>query len=124
MNQRQVISLLLLASFLLCFLEWGGGHSGFIFNLEFEFFRKGKETVASLLHPLIFLPLSGQLILLFASFYSPVNKKLILVAVIMLSSLVLFVLLAGLLSSNSKMIASTFPFIGLSIYFFWKFKTI
>jgi hypothetical protein len=106
---------LIFLSFLVCYLEWAGGHSGFIFQMEYQFFS-GEISKGSLTHPLILFPLAGQIILLVAFFYP--KRKLMLAAILMLSLLVVMILLAGILAMNVKQIISTLPFIGFSIYYF------
>jgi hypothetical protein len=108
---------LILLAFLVCYLEWSGGNSGFIFKMEYDLFSKDFKP-ANFFHPMILLPLAGQLCLLFSLFYQ--NRKLIIAAIILLSVLVLMIFLVGILSLNFKIIASTLPFLGLAIYYLFR----
>lgn len=119
MIKSKLINLGLFLSFLICYLEWAGGNSGFIFQLEYSVFSENanQNTFA---HPLIFIPLLGQFLVLIAIFYP--NKKLSLVGLILLSVLVLIFLLVGILSVNVKIIASTIPFFVLTILFISHYK--
>src|SRR5690349_21614648 len=116
--QNRWISLLLLLSFLIGYLEWGGGHSGFIFQLEFEIVKTMMDGVHSVMHPLIIIPFIGQLVLLYNVFQKKPSGKLILIAILLLSLLGLLIFFIGMLTLNPKIILSTLPFISISIYYF------
>lgn len=118
-TKNRIINLGLLLSFLICYLEWAGGNSGFLFQFEYSVFstNANQNTFA---HPLIFIPLLGQLLLLISVFYP--NKRLTLFGIILLSVLVLVILLVGVLSFNLKIILSTIPFITISILFIENYR--
>lgn len=118
-TKPRLINLGLFITFLICYLEWAGGNSGFVFQLELTIFSKDDKS-NSFTHPFVLIPLSGQ-ILLFITIFFP-NKKLTLAATILLSVLVLMILLVGILSFNIKIIASTLPFLAIAIYFIARFK--
>jgi hypothetical protein len=122
---ERLISIGLFLSFLLCYLEWGGDNSGFLFQLEYQVFIKQTNLLSSITHPLIFLPLSGQLLLLLNTFQKYPKRKLVLIGMLLLAVLVLMILLVGLLAFNYKTIISTLPFLGISMVFiFSKRKTV
>jgi hypothetical protein len=111
---KRFLPLCIFLSFLIGYLEWGGGNSGFIFQLEYDAFTKDFHQGA-FLHPFILLPLIGQVLLLVSLFVQ--NRKLIIAGIIFLSVLMLMILLVGVLSLNLKIIASTLPFLTLSVFF-------
>ena len=113
----RIYSLGLLLSFLLCYFHWGN-NSAFLIEIQYELLLKNKDV--SLLHPLIIGPAIGELLLLF-TLLKP-NKKLILTGLILPGVLVLMVLLAGILGLQFKMIASTIPFIIVSILYMRYYK--
>lgn len=104
-------------AFLFCYMEWGGSNHGFIFQLELELMSDKSKGIESILHPFVLLPLAGQLLLIFSLFQPLTKKWIVLCAILALSVLVLMILFAGLLSLNVKMIASTLPFIILSVVY-------
>lgn len=118
-NKLRLINLGLFITFLICYLEWAGGNSGFVFQLELTIFSKDNKS-NSFTHPFVLVPLLGQILLFIAIFFP--NKKLTLAALLLLSLLVLMILLVGCLSLKPKVIASTLPFICVAIYFFVNYK--
>lgn len=122
MNRQKIIHAALFLAFFLCYLEWGTDQSGFMLQLEYNFFFGGKDVMNSFSHPLILLPFFGQLLLLFTLFQKSPSKRLGLLGLLCISPLVLMVLLAGSLSLNYKIVASTVPFIAASFYFFRTYR--
>jgi len=118
-TKPRLINLGLFITFLICYLEWAGGNSGFVFEMEYTIFTK-EDKANSFTHPFILIPLCGQIMLLIAIFIP--NKKLTLAALALLSLLVLMILLVGILSLNIKVIASTLPFLAIAIYFTATYK--
>jgi len=114
-KMQRLINFGLLVSSLFCYLEWAD-RSAFLFQVEYGLFFKATQTIESLVHPLILIPLLGQLILLFALIKRQQNFKLTFIGMTLLSLLVLVIFLAGILSMNVKIIVSTVPFILLSIF--------
>jgi hypothetical protein len=114
---KRIINVCLFISFLFCYLEWGAGNSDFIFQMEYDVFAKSLQGT-SVLHPLIILPFLGQLILLFTIFQKIPNKKLTLISICLLGTLVLMILLVGMLALNLRIIGSTIPFIAVAIFWF------
>lgn len=104
----------LLLAFLCCYLEWGGGNSGFLFEMEYEVLFKSHYS-DSFKHPLVLIPFLGQLLLLAAIAWP--NKKLIITGIILQGTLVFMVLLVGGLTLNIKILFSSFPFFLMLIVF-------
>jgi len=111
----RLINIGLLVTSLFCYLEWAD-KSTFLFQAEYDLLFKSGSGVRSFAHPLILLPLCGQLLLLFALFRKQQNLRWTFIAMAMLSLLVLMIFLVGILSLNLKITASTLPFILISIY--------
>ena len=112
---KKFLSILLLIAFLFCYMEWGKTNTAFVFETEYYLFVKTTDTRSSFTHPLILIPLLGQLCILFSLFSKRRSKILVFAGMILMSVLVLFIFLAGILSLNVKMISSCLPFILLSI---------
>lgn len=118
MKNRILLLLIFLSSFL-GYMEWGMSNKMFLYQMEREVFQKLFTDPLSMVHPLILFPLIGQLILLVSIVFSIPKKWLIRLGIGGLAILFVLILLAGALSKNLKMILSTMPFLGLSLYFLW-----
>ncbi len=113
--QRVVIAALFLA-FLICYLEWVH-HAAFIFQLEYELLFSGRARVSGFMHPAIFIPMGGQIILLVSAVQKRPRRLWVIIAIILLSLLVLLIFLAGILGMKPKMIISCLPFLSLAVYY-------
>lgn len=115
----RLINVALLITSLICYLEWGGGNSGFLFQMEYELFKK-EDLKDSFSHVMVLAPLAGQLILLFTVFQKIPGRRLTAIGIGLLSVLVLMILLAGILGLNYKIFLSTIPFIASAFFFIQK----
>ena len=124
MNQSSLrfVNFGLLLAFSICYLEWGGGNSSFIFQAEYELFSNRDKLLSSLTHPIILAGLIGQILLLYSAFKKEPNRLLNSIGIVILSPVVLLAFLAGVLSLNFKMIAAALPFIILSTIYFLKYR--
>ena len=119
---NRIINLGLLIAFQFCYLEWPPNNSMFLFQAEMEIFSKTASLFDNLTHPIILLGLITQIVLLTAVFYEKLNKKLNNIAVLLLSILVLFFFLIGILGWNYKIMTSTTPFLILAGIYFTKLR--
>lgn len=115
------INLALLITPLICYLEWGGDNSGFLFQMEVELFRQ-DDLFHSMTHVMVLAPLVGQLLLLFTLFQKNPGRRLTAIGIGLLSVLVLMISLVGILGLNYKIFLSTIPFIITAILFIKKRK--
>jgi hypothetical protein len=115
------INLSILITSLLCYLEWGGDNSGFLFQMEVELFRQ-EDLSHSITHIMVLAPLVGQLLLLFTLFQKVPGRRLTAIGIGLLSVLVLMISLVGILGLNYKIFLSTIPFIVTAILFIKKRK--
>jgi hypothetical protein len=116
----QFINIGLLLAFSICYLEWGGGNSSFVFQAEYELFSSKDKLLSSLTHPIILAGLIGQILLLYSIFSKKPKRWLNTIGILILSPVVLLAFLAGALSQNWKMIAAALPFIILAAIYFLK----
>lgn len=116
------INIGLLLAFSLCYMEWGQGNSSFVFQTQYMLLSERDKLWSSLTHPLIITGLIGQLLLLYCAFKSTPNRTINTIGILILSPVVLLTLLAGALSGNIKMIASTLPFLVLAVVYFLRFR--
>lgn len=120
---NRLLNLGLLIAFQFCFLEWPN-HSMFVFEAEYDIFSKTESLFNNLMHPIILLGLITQLLLLLGFVLKYFNKKINNIAVLLLSILVLFIFLIGILDWNYKIITSTTPFLILAGIYFTKLRKI
>jgi len=120
---NRLLNLGLLIAFQFCYLEWPN-HSMFVFEAEYDIFSKTESLFNNLMHPIILLGLIIQLLLLLGFVLKYFNKKINNIAVLLLSILVLFIFLIGILDWNYKIITSTTPFLILAGIYFTKLRKI
>ncbi len=108
--------LLTVVSFFLCYMEWGANQSSFLFEAAFQVFSQRNSASDNFSHPLILLPFLGLLVLVYQAFQPSPNRRWVYIGLVLPGILVLFILLAGLLSTNVKVIASTLPFLAFAIW--------
>ena len=118
---NRLLNLGLLIAFQFCYLEWPN-HSMFVFEAEYDIFSKTESLFNNLMHPIILLGLITQLLLLLGFVLKYFNKKINNIAVLLLSILVLFIFLIGILDWNYKIITSTTPFLILAGIYFTKLR--
>ena len=119
MGKRQFLILGIILFSLIPYLEWGGGHAAFIFQMEAEILSGLFEEPGVLLHPMLLGPLVGQLCLL----YSIITKKYrpwALIGIGGLSILFILVLYIGISELNWYTVISVLPFFIFSVLFIFK----
>lgn len=120
MTRLQWTNLALFLTFFLCYLEWGGGNSIFIWKMPYELVQN-ENIWSTITHPVILsglLGVSGLLYGLFVRRPGRMGRWVNIAAVTLLTLVVLFFLLAGILAKNGWMIASDVPFLVCSGLFF------
>ena len=113
MKTKTLNALLFLTS-LIGYLEWGTDNKSFIFQMEIEIIIKLFSDVFSVVHPLVLLPILGQILLLFTLFQKKITKKLTAIGILGIGALFLILLIVGVLNINFKIIISTLPFFIIS----------
>ncbi len=122
---KKILNAVLLLSSFFGYLEWGNNQHSFIFQIEAELFLKSRDHAEGFTHPLILVPLLGQLIILYTLFQKRPSRILSLIGLTCLSIFLLFLFFIGLMTNNFKIIISTLPFIITSIFvikYNWKAK--
>lgn len=109
---KKLMILVLLITSLLGYLEWGGNHKMFLFQVESELLVKLFHDPLAVLHPFTILPLLGQVLLAIA-FFRP-QKWLILGGIACIGVLMLLILTIGILGLNWKSGLSSLPFLIVS----------
>jgi hypothetical protein len=113
---QRLVNIGLILSFLICYLEWGGGNSAFVAQVEYLVLI-GKPEAQNFAHPLIALPFIGQLLVLFALFQRTPSRRLTSIGIVLMGVLVLLLALIGILD-NAKIGLSTLPFLTLAVIHF------
>lgn len=114
-KKLRLLHLLLLLSSLMGYLAWGGDNSAFLVEVEITVFKNLFSNPFSVAHPLIVIPILGQLLLLW-SVGSKRNSKLrTFVGIGCIALLFLLIFVVGIVSKNLWISASTLPFFVLSV---------
>ncbi|MBP6756853.1 MAG: hypothetical protein KA210_11960 [Bacteroidia bacterium] len=111
----KILNTLLVLSSLIGYLEWSGNNHLFIVEAEREIILKLFTDPNSIIHPLIILPIVGQILLLLTLFQKKPNKIMTYISIAMLGCLLYLMLFIGIFSFNYKIIISTLPFLFISI---------
>lgn len=115
---KKLINALLILTSLVGYLEWGEGNQSFFFQVEYDLLFGSIGTADSFSHPLIFIPLIGQLLLLITLFQKTPNNWMSVIGLICLSLIMYFLLFVGVLSSNMHIVLSAVPFTLVSFWFY------
>jgi len=105
------LNIAILASFLVGYLEWGGGHAAFVGQLEYQILL-GAPEAGNFAHPMIGIPLVGQLLVLFAACQRTPSRRLTSIGIVLMGVLVLLLALIGIMG-GVKTGLSTVPFLVL-----------
>jgi len=113
--KKALLLILVIISSGLGYLEWGADQSTFLYQAEYDLLLKLITNPISVLHPFTILPLLGQLLLVAALLFKRLPKALTYAGVVMIGLLFGFILFAGLLTMDLRIMASTVPFILFSV---------
>lgn len=111
----KILNTLLVLSSLIGYLEWSGNNHLFIVEAEREIILKLFTDTNSVIHPLIIIPIGGQILLVLTLFQKKANKIMTYLSIAMLGCLLYLMLFIGIFSFNYKIIISTLPFLFISI---------
>ena len=111
----KILNTLLVLSSLIGYLEWSGNNHLFIVEAEREIILKLFTDTNSVIHPLIIIPIGGQILLVVTLFQKKANKIMTYLSIAMLGCLLYLMLFIGIFSFNYKIIISTLPFLFISI---------
>ncbi len=114
-TRKQVCAAGLFISFFLGYLEWGTDSAAFVYEGFIEVISNSKGLKSNFTHPLIVLPLIGEVIFILGAFNSRLKNKWLIGALVLTGLLYVMILLAGVLSKNLKMILSAAPYILFAI---------
>lgn len=112
---NRLLALALVLTSLIGYLAWGNNQQVFLYQLEWDVILKLVNEPSSVLHPLVVLPLLGQLLLLITLFKKSPGKILLLTGMGFIGILFLMMLLVGILSSNAKIIFFALPYLMVAL---------
>lgn len=107
--KKFIFNVLLILSFLCCYMEWGQGNAAFVFQTIPQIFNT-PDWVENLTHPIVLAGIIGVIILLLAPFLRVKYKWLQMAGIILPGLVVFIILLSGILSMHLKTILSCLPF--------------
>lgn len=110
-NYFKLLIIGILISSLFAYLEWGKGGHSFLFEIEYTVISKIFTKPIEVLHPLVIVPLIGQILLIISLFQKNPSKILVIAAIAALALLLLIILVVGILSKNYKIALSVTPFL-------------
>jgi len=111
----KLLSALLILTSLMGYLEWGQGQHLFLLQAEGEIMIKLWRDPKSVLHPLILMPLLGQILLAITIVQRTPSRILFYLGTGSLLILLGLMFLIGIISFNLKILFSTLPFLAMSV---------
>lgn len=114
--KSKILTLLLIITSLIGYLEWGGNNSSFLFQSEYDVLTKIFTEPKTVVHPFTIIPLVGQILLLITLFQKKQSKMLTYIGIACLGLLLGFMFFIGVTSLNFKILTSTLPFLAIAIY--------
>ena len=108
---KKRLNLLLLLSSFVGYLEWAGGHHGFLIQMEYGLLFGDQQSAENFAHPMIMMPLAGQLILIYTLFQKTPSRFLSIVGLACLSILMLLLTFIAIADTNWRIGLSVVPFL-------------
>jgi hypothetical protein len=107
----------ILLSFLVGYLEWGGGNSACVWQVEYQVLF-GRPEVQNFAHPMIALPAVGQLLVLFTLFQKTPSRRITSIGIVLMGVFIVLLALIAILGGSVKTGLSTLPFLTLAAIHF------
>jgi len=111
---KKLLNACLFISFLFGYLEWSRVEHLFIFEAEWDIFKKLSTDPVSVLHPFTIIPFIGQLLIFYTLFQKVPGRFITIAGIICMGILMLMLFVIGMLSLNIKIAGSTLPFLILA----------
>lgn len=121
-TMKRLAALSLFLSFFVCYMEWPPDNSAYVAEIAYQILFQRDDQSDTLLHPIILLPFLGLLLVLYSALRKEPNRRVIFTAMALMGVLVLLLLAIGIMGGNIKIVLSTLPFIGASIWCFRVFR--
>lgn len=114
--KQKLLNLGVIITSLMGYLAWGKDNNMFLFQMEAEIVEKLSSSPGSVLHPLIVLPLFGQLLLVITLFQARPGKWLTYAGIACLGLLLGFMFIIGIIGFQYKIFLSTLPFLIVAFF--------
>jgi len=122
MSKSKRLNIALILCSLIGYLEWGEDQSTFLIMAELDIIKGLFTNISSVVHPLTFIPLIGQILLLITLFQKKVSKLLTYFGMISLFLLLGLMFFISIIDFNLKILASTLPYIITMVMVFFNLK--
>lgn len=109
-QKRKILNALLIATSLIGYLEWGDDQSTYIFQAEWDILMKLGSQPREVLHPLIVLPLVGQILLAITLFQKHPSSLFTYLGRAGLGVLLIFIGVIGVAAKHWDVALSALPF--------------
>ncbi|MBK7096388.1 MAG: hypothetical protein IPH57_15550 [Saprospiraceae bacterium] len=119
-SRKKILNSLLILTSLIGYLEWPNNH-GFLFQLQYELLFGSARDIKNFLHPAIFFPMTGELILIYTLFQKIPGRILTFIGMACIAVLMIILLIVGVAASNLKIAGSSIPFF-VTAFFILKFN--
>jgi hypothetical protein len=113
---KKRLNLLLVLSSFIGYLEWAGGNHGFLIQMEYGLLFGDQQKAENFAHPMIMMPLAGQLILIYTLFQKTPSRFLSIVGLACLSVLMLLLTFIAIADTNWRIGLSVLPFLIVSVF--------
>jgi hypothetical protein len=113
---KKRLNLLLVLSSFIGYLEWAGGNHGFLIQMEYGLLFGDQQKAENFAHPMIMMPLAGQLILIYTLFQKTPSRFLSIVGLACLSVLMLLLTFIAIADTNWRIGLSVLPFLIVSTF--------
>jgi hypothetical protein len=117
-HRHRYLNALLLVASLFGYLEWGEDQASFLWEIELSLF----SNLSAIVHPFVFIPMIGQLFLIASILAKKPIKYITYTGITCISLLFLLMLYVGIISDRIWIVASTLPFLILSVVFFLYYR--
>lgn len=111
----RLLNLALIPAFLIGYMEWGGGNSGFVYDAALAVFTGPGSFWQNLVHPIIAAALIGLILVVIRAARPTSSRWLIRAAVLVLAPMPILIFGIGAASANWPMVGSTLPFFVLAV---------
>lgn len=114
MNKYKFFIFLLIISSFIGYMEWPGNNHGFLILMQYEIIFGKYFDLKNFFHPVILLPLIGEILLIITLFQKKISKVLLFTGMACLSVIMIIIFVVGIASLNIKIFASSIPFFIIS----------
>lgn len=108
------------------YTEWGKGYHAFVFQMEYFLLSPKGMNAENYQHPLVLIPLAGQLLLIAALLFQKLPNWITTAGMIAIGIFLWLLLFIGVIDLNPRITAAALPYLiccGLWIYYLIRLRT-